>query len=69
MYLCNKNRYKSEHEAKRVKISAEKQRSVRLRIYLCPDCHGWHLTSDISREPKREYYKRKRSLHLLEYEI
>ena len=23
-----------------------KNKGRRMRAYLCPDCHGWHLTSD-----------------------
>lgn len=43
---CNgKNCYHSEHEAKSVRKAVGKKRSVRLRVYKCPECHYYHLTS------------------------
>lgn len=42
---CNgKNVYDSEKEAKKARSRVYKQRSVKLRVYQCPDCHKWHLT-------------------------
>lgn len=42
---CGKNAYRSRSEAERVRRSVYRQRTRRLRIYHCPDCHMWHLTS------------------------
>lgn len=47
MIQCNgKNQYKSEHEARSVKQTVLRKRSRQLRVYKCPHCHSWHLTSE-----------------------
>lgn len=44
---CGKNRYNSKKEAETV---AEEQEIIfakddlKLKVYLCPSCSGWHLT-------------------------
>lgn len=45
MTFCNgKKRYKSEKHAKKVKMLRE-HAVTRLRIYKCPVCFDFHLTS------------------------
>lgn len=45
--LCNgKQIYRSEKESKRIRNGREKYGASNLRIYECPDCHGYHLTND-----------------------
>ena len=44
---CEKNGYPSRRRAEAVRNSVYKQRKARLRIYECPKCHLWHLTSQI----------------------
>lgn len=39
-----KNSYESERAAKRVRNIRE-HRSQELRVYACPYCYKWHLTS------------------------
>ncbi len=46
MKCINKNIYKSEHEAKNVRRAVLKARNRQIRIYQCPKCFGWHLTSE-----------------------
>lgn len=44
---CGKNRYSSRSEAESVAESLELQdltRELRLRVYHCMLCGGWHLT-------------------------
>lgn len=44
--MClNKALYITLEEAERAKRYCEKQRNVKLRIYKCPICKGYHLTS------------------------
>ena len=54
METCNgKNKYGSEHEAKNVRRAVLKARNRQIRIYQCPKCHGFHLTSEPKwHEPK-----------------
>jgi len=39
-----KARYRSEHEARLFANRGENKRGVRLRVYECPICGGWHIT-------------------------
>lgn len=48
MKRCEKHRYRDKREA----LSASHRRRTSddnppdfLRVYLCPFCHGWHMTS------------------------
>jgi len=42
--MCErKQRYRSESEATKV----GRRRGVRLRVYCCPLCDGYHLTKDV----------------------
>lgn len=44
--MClNKRLYITQEEAQRVLNICEKRRKVELRIYKCPICKGYHLTS------------------------
>ena len=45
MQCDNKKAYGSEREAKRVRKLVGRTRSTKLRVYPCPMCHKWHLTS------------------------
>lgn len=38
-----KNKY-SKHQAHAMKRTIGKSRDKDVRMYECPDCHGWHLT-------------------------
>lgn len=40
-----KRRYRSEHEARLFANRAETKRGPKLRVYWCPICEGWHITS------------------------
>ena len=42
-----KRLYRSKREAERVAGHIHVSRGVRLRVYECPDTHGWHLTKDL----------------------
>jgi hypothetical protein len=44
MRLCDKIRY-TKKGILAVRESIYKKRDVNLRIYKCPICHTWHLTS------------------------
>ena len=49
MVTCTKARYPSS--AKANPVQTIRRRGVRItkkptRAYLCPACHGWHLTSE-----------------------
>lgn len=46
----NKRRFTSKNRAKDFKIIIEEIFSKTFRIYKCPFCKGWHLTS-------KEFYK------------
>ena len=41
----SKNRYRHEHDAQQYRKKYEKLRGEKLRIYDCPVCNGFHLTS------------------------
>lgn len=42
-----KNRYSSEYEARRVARLRSSTSGKNLRVYECPYCHGFHMTSRI----------------------
>lgn len=44
--LCRKRRYDSERRA----VAAHARAGFRVRAYLCPRCHGWHVTASQKRE-------------------
>lgn len=41
----SKQRYRDRDQAKRVRQLRQKDGAGFLRIYECPHCRGWHLTS------------------------
>lgn len=45
--MCaSKNPYRTfEHAEKILKRRTQRTPGIHLRIYLCPHCHNWHLTS------------------------
>lgn len=49
---CSKVKYTSEDNAKKARAAVGKRKrfSSKLRVYECPKCGGWHLTSE-EREP------------------
>lgn len=51
---CSKVSYNSEAHAKRARaaVGRRKRFSSKLRVYECPKCGGWHLTSE-EREGER----------------
>ncbi len=41
-----KTRYASQHEARQIANNCERARpETKLRVYFCPVCEGWHITS------------------------
>ena len=50
---AKKVRYKSQHEARVIANLAESQRGHKLRVYCCPICNGWHLTSHSNKPFKK----------------
>lgn len=47
---CNdKIAYESEKRAKQVRNTIGKSRNKKLRVYKCPHCFQWHLTSNITK--------------------
>lgn len=41
-----KKRYASQHEARQIANNCERARpGTKLRVYFCPMCEGWHITS------------------------
>jgi len=40
-----KTKYSTKEFAMKVKQQAEQERGDDLRVYECPHCNGWHLTS------------------------
>lgn len=47
-----KTRYRSAHEARLTANMCEAQRGTPLRVYPCPICGGWHITSSAGRGAK-----------------
>lgn len=50
-YRSPKIRYRDRKDAKKEKMRLEGKRTPYLRVYKCPHCNGWHLTSA---QPHRE---------------
>jgi len=42
---CGKNRYATHREGIRAAMISSRRSGLALRVYRCPKCHGWHLTS------------------------
>lgn len=40
-----KSRYPNEHIALKYASKLERERGVKLEVYFCGKCKGWHLTS------------------------
>lgn len=55
---CGKNRYRSQSEAIRNAMAANLKTGHPLRVYACPRCHGWHLTSQPMRTTPRKAAKK-----------
>lgn len=52
---CDKEGYTKGHaEQLRKNIYQKSRRSAKLRIYYCPDCFQYHLTSAIGRTYKED---------------
>jgi hypothetical protein len=49
-----KRRYGSEYEALDAAACGRVERGVDLRVYRCPNCGGWHLTSRQARDGRWE---------------
>ena len=50
---CDKVGY-TKHEAHEVRLSIYKKRKKKLRIYECPECNLFHLSSSIGMTYKNE---------------
>lgn len=49
--MCfRKKRYRDKWFADRLALKRGKERNVRLKVYLCPICHGYHLAKNRSGE-------------------
>lgn len=46
---CQKLIYPSESVARKVALSRERKGAQKLRVYKCEECHGFHLSSYISK--------------------
>jgi len=44
---CGKMRYRSYEHAKTVRATRSHTAGIRLRVYLCPSCKGYHLTKKL----------------------
>lgn len=44
-YSSGKTRFLSRHAATTSR-GARRNKGRRMRAYLCPHCHGWHLTTE-----------------------
>ncbi len=44
---CNGKRTYDKKGAQTAQNARYKQDHIELRIYPCPDCHGWHLTKQV----------------------
>ena len=42
-----KIKYKSKKEAERIKKNPHYKR--KMRVYLCPECHSWHLSESFKK--------------------
>lgn len=47
--VCQKVIYPTESYARKVALSRQKKGAGKLRIYKCEECHGFHLSSYISK--------------------
>lgn len=47
----NKQRYYPRSFAERVAQDVGRKRNIELRVYPCPNCNGFHLTSQPKRTP------------------
>lgn len=51
-----KSRYPSIERAHKSRKRATKERGILLRVYKCPICNGWHLTSkNVTSKFKEEF--------------
>lgn len=52
--VCGKKtRYHSQHEARQIANNCERARpGTKLRVYWCPICEGWHMTSQPYKKSK-----------------
>lgn len=46
--MCDKETY-TKNKVEQVRHNIYKKRKVKLRVYFCKDCVGWHLTSAIGK--------------------
>lgn len=44
--VTGKSRFSSRHGATRSR-GAKRNKGSKMRAYLCPHCHGWHLTTEV----------------------
>jgi len=54
VYCNGKRRYGSRNEAERTRDWRWEESHVRLRVYECPICFDWHLTSDVENKVRRK---------------
>lgn len=52
-----KHRYPNEQSALEAINRVHKKRDTELRVYFCPQCLGYHLTSKILKERKYDKFK------------
>lgn len=58
---ASKNRYATESVAKLVAEDAWRKRQHVLRVYLCADCGGWHLTKRDAERPTGNFRPARKS--------